>query len=739
MGYKIMRYTHKVQLVVCCSFLVFLNKLSASPNASDKSDASKVSYIEPIGNIALSIEQRLDLARGYIDENKGQEALDAIKPLLNTAPPTYTALIIAAQSYAVLNDPAMSSEYFNKALLIAKTNDEKSLAEEGIAKMKLWIEQSQLDKNKNISENLSEQDSKSLDLVRKYINEDKGQPALDILKPMLANQPGFNVLILTAQSYAALNKPEVSLDYFQKALLLAKTAEEKAIANSGINKMKLWLKQNKSQPASGTQRPSAQSQRLDLARQYIAADEGLKALNALRPLLTAKPDYDVLILTAQSYAVLNKPRISLEYYQKALAIAKNSVERQIAYFGIGKMQFWIGQYFRARATYEKILLEKPNKGDYELAMAGRVKSMAYADRPMLAFRTIPESLTFTTPEMVIAAGQASLWSDWADITKNIVTQYASIINKIPKDSPLNSDYQDLLWQMNQATWPNVATPMFFYSSDSEGFIVKRGALDYTHYWSQVFQSSVAVEQAIYTQYGAELKGTGVAFGQMWRPTRTLTFRGQIEPTDFDLWSPTLWAASGNYRPNDYFSFGVNGLREVVETFPAFSQHITDDQVNGSIRLNPVPYIQLNGSLNQLDFSDTNVRNGYYFSAMAQLSTEYGVSLTLQERGFTNKFVSPYYFSPNRYSAETVILRLSSKAGSVWHYYIDGGYGSQLVTVNDVPSSSSPTHQWGCGINGPLTDRIILSANYLMTNQASSFIDSPNYSYQAGTISLKFLL
>lgn len=732
MGYKIMRYTRFLKLVVCCGFFIFLNKLSASSESLDKSSSMQASYIEPIG-IMLSKDQRLDLARGYIDEDKGQEAFDAVKPMLNNTPQEYDALIIAAQSYAVLNDPMMSSDYYNKALLIAKTNEEKSLAEAGIAKMKIWIAQSQSENGQNINE----QDTKTLDLVRKYINEEKGQQALDALKPLLVNKPGYDVLLLAAQSYAVLEKPKISLDYYQKARLIAKTKDERDIADSGIKKMKIWLKQNKRAP--GKKRSSVMSQRLDLARQYIAADKGQKALEVLQPFLTAKPEYDVLILAAQSYAEIDKPRKSLESYQKALEIANNSEERQVAYFGIAKMQFWIGQYFRARATYEKILKEKISKGDYELAMAGRIKSMAYADRPMLAFRTLPKSLIFTTPEMVVAAGQAALWSDWADITKNIVTQYATILKKLPKDSPLSKDYKDMLWQMNQATWPNIVTPYFFYSADSEGFDVKRGTLDYTHYWSQTFQSSVGVKHAVYTQLGTELKSTGVYFGQIWRPTRALTFKGQIEPSDFQLWNPTLWAASGNYRSNDYFSFAINGLREVVETFPAFYQHITDNQINGSIRINPLPYIQLNGSLSQLDFNDTNVRNGYYVSATSQLSTEHGVSLILQERGFTDKFVSPYYFSPNRYTADTLILRFGSKAGSVWHYYIDGGIGTQLISVNDVPSSPSPTHQWGCGINGPITDRILLSANYLMTNQASSFTDSPNYYYQAGSVSLKFLL
>jgi tetratricopeptide (TPR) repeat protein len=191
--------------------------------------------------------------------------------------------------------------------------------------------------------------------------------------------------------------------------------------------------------------------------------------------------------------MLDNPMLALMYYNAALNIAKAPDERQVAYFGIAKMQFWLGHYVRAETTYRDLLTEHLNRKDYELALAGLIKSLAYQDKTRLAYSYVPEDMVFTTPEMVIAASQASLWSDWGDITRDILTEYQPITQKLDPWSPLGGDFRDLQWQTALATSPNTLTPTFFYSGDSDGFIKRHSTLNYRRYWSQIFQTSVGVD------------------------------------------------------------------------------------------------------------------------------------------------------------------------------------------------------------------------------------------------------
>ncbi|MGB6976673.1 MAG: tetratricopeptide repeat protein [Gammaproteobacteria bacterium] len=483
------------------------------------------------------------------------------------------------------------------------------------------------------------------------------------------------------------------------------------------------------------------SKQLEIAKKFTNADKGREALKILKPLLLTHSNFDVYLLTAQAYADSDEPILALRYYNLALEISKDAEERHVALFGVGKMRFWLGQYVRAEQVYKLLLSERLNKEDHELALAGLVKSLAYQDRTRTAYSLIPPDLVFTTPEMVVAASQASLWSDWPDIAEEIMGDYQHILDKLDPWSALGQDIRDVAWQADLATSPNVITPTFFYASDTDDFIIRHSTLDYTHYWSQIYQTSVGVEHLLYTQPvqpGSPLSANGIYLGQTWRPTRDLIFTGRVEPTNYASWHPVLWSLGGRYRPNDYIGFNLLGFREIVEAFPALANRIADNQYSAGVTLYPVPYITVDASVNNLQFNDSNVRNGYYASIQALLLTDLGLYGILQTRGFTDKFQTPNYFSPSRYTSETAILRLSRRLGATWQYYIDGGVGQQSITPQGSPAGKSPTNQWGLGISGPISSWLIFSAYYAQTTQASAFTNSATYKYQYGAASLNFL-
>lgn len=583
----------------------------------------------------------------------------------------------------------------------------------------------------SLADNLS-QPARSLAMAKQFIDADQGKRAWAIIQPLLRQNTNFDVFILAAQANAELDNPELARDFYEKAYAVAKTPIQKNVADAGIAKMDAWAlsqRAHKSRP-----KPSVY-----LIRTHINNGEGTQALTILKPQLDDKPTYALQMLAAQSYAVINQPQKALESYIRARLMAKSKGEVRAAELGIAKMQFWLGEFYRAEHTYEQILQHQPEKTDRELALAGKVKSLAYMDRPMRAYRSIPDNLIFTTPDMVVAAAQAALWSDWADISSNILKTYAPIRREIPANSPLDKDLKDLVWQVNQGVSPNTINPAGFFSGDSENFQVSRGWLDYSHYWSQKNQTFVGTKYTHYSQDTFALDAESVYFRQTWRPTRQLIVRGQVEPTNFQGWQPVFGVGGFYYQPNDYLRFTAGGLREVVETFPAFTQHITDSQVNAGVAIKPLPYIQLNGALSKLDFSDTNDRYGYYVSASALVLPRWGLSLLLQKRSYKDRFVSPYYFSPNYYDANTAVLRFASRTKGVWHYYVDGGIGNQVVQVNGTLSNYVPTHQWGVGITGPIRSWLILNAYYSTSNQATSFRNTPDYRYQSGGVSLNILL
>lgn len=479
---------------------------------------------------------------------------------------------------------------------------------------------------------------------------------------------------------------------------------------------------------------------IKFAKQMLEEDKGNEALVSLTPLLSQDPSFTILILTAKSYAAIDKPAIALKYYKKSLTKATSLEEERVASFGIARMQFALDQYVRAKGTYEKILQQPLNTEDYELALAGYVKSLAYYDRPRKGYNSIPDNFTYTTPQMVVAAAQASLWSDWADITKCIVNNNQAILSTLPLNSSLAKDMRDVQWQMDLATSTHVITPDFYYFTDSDGFFIRKLSLYYTHYWNQIYQTTLGTERIRYTQPDQNLVARDIYLEQLFRPTRTITVRANIKPTEYQSWNPFLWLISANYRPNDYIALKLNAFKEVVETFPAFANKITTNSYSVGTFLNPVPYVRFDLSTYQLHFSDNNIRHGYFTLGQADIWPSIGLSAMLRFRHFTNNFQSPNYFSPDSYTERMYLLRISRKYNAVWHYYIDGGMGRQWLnpTASD-PSSSSRTHQWGIGVRGPISKHLILTLFYTSAFQASAFTSSSGYHYQTGGATLNILL
>ena len=628
--------------------------------------------------------------------------------------------------------------------------------------------------------NYSKEYTKAVTLMR----NGRYNEAIAILVPLTKTNENYHLFLSLGDAHASINQPKKAIYYYKIVYRKAKKSGDNLfirVARFKIAKLQLWLGQIEDASSSykellamklpkddikiaenglkeinsfkvkkiAEEKHNLYESNIQKARNFLVASNGKMAFETIRIYLKTTSDFRVYMIAAGYMAMTEHPEKALFFYEKALQYANSDEEKTSALYNIARMQFWLSNYVRAEKTFRLLLKYNLTPNEKELALAGIVKSLAYYDRPRKAYKTIPKDLIFTTPELTIAAAQAASWSNWADITKSILTSYQPITNNINPNTSLSSDLKDLQWQTKLATSKGVITPSIFSSHDSENFNKTRTMLDYSRFWSQLTQTSVGIDYINYTQFSPnKLHAKGFYIGQTIRPTRDVILRGQIEPTeyknlsDFDhsLWVPFLWNASAAYTPNDYVTLRFAAVKEVIETFGAFDNKITDNQYAGSLSLNPIPYVNLNGSYSLLKMSDNNERNTYNLSATVNVLPDYGLSATGMIRGFNDKFTSPYYFSPYKYSADTIMLKFGRKLGPTWHYYLDGGLGRQYITRQaDSPTASSPTYQFGLGVTGPINSWLVFNAYYADIHQASAFLDSNNYHYQYGGISLNFML
>ena len=541
-----------------------------------------------------------------------------------------------------------------------------------------------------------------------------------------------------------LSQDQEATTSYQQLLAMDLSDSERSIVQAGLTKASTVELQNTMQKKHQLYEATLQQ-----ARDDIQLFDGKRAYSLIKNYLDSEPNTNLYLIAADSMTITDNPQQALNYYQQAFQSSQHIIDKKYALFGIAKMQFWLGQYVRAEATYRLLLTYNLNAKEHELALAGLVKSLAYYDRPRSAYHLIPNDLVFTTPELVIAASQASSWSNWSDITKSTLIKYQPITKNINLRTSLGKDLQDLQWQTKLATTPHVITPTVFYSHDSENFDKTRSILNYSYYWSQLAQTTTGIEYIVYTQNAPNrLDASGFYIGQTLRPTRDVIIQGQIEPTEYknltptvrSNWAPILWNANASYTPTDYLSLRVLALREVLETFAAFDDRLFDNQFSAAATINPLPYVQFNGSYSRLNISDSNHRNSFFLSSNVLVWPSYGLTATGTLREYTDEFTSPDYFSPYNYKAANIMLKVGRKLGATWHYYVDGGVGRQFIIPRPgEPTAASPTYQFGLGITGPINSWLVFNAYYADVHQASAFLDSPEYHYQYGGISLNIMM
>lgn len=792
---KLAQSENNITLQQIILFATARTQIALKKPADAQSTYQKIKELQPNKQIPteniqqldnLNIEIELQQIKELVNKGESQKANQLIQPYLKY--PLVTVNLLKGDILASLNEPKDALVYYNKTLTIAKSEKNTTyehIALFAIARMELALRndnQAEQIYQQLLSIKLSDTDRKvaleglkraefikqednfntELTKIQATIDKGQGKKAQQLVTPLLTTHKTARVFLLAAQSNALLNNPKSALNYYELAYSAAKKENVEVlqrIALFGIARTQLALNQPKEAQKTYLQILKIKLQGKDkiLAQQglnkskyvallqtiywYIHAGEGWKAYELTLPLIKNNQAI-YYILAAQSMISINNPIAALNFYKTAyqVAIKDNQKEKQIeALTGIANMQMWLDYYVRATKTYRMLLTYSLGLKDYELDKAGLVKSLAYRDNTYAAYNEIPWDIHFTSPDMVIAALQTTLWLGQGDLSKKIYSDYQSILKKIKPGSHHYNDLKNIEWQLCLETAPYQIKPDVYYFQDSENFIIQRDKLGARRYWSQYWQSRLALSYLKYAQNGETIKGTSFLINQTWKPSRYLNFSAEAAPTQLNNhWDPILWNVTGSYSPNDFISFFATTAKELVEGFAAITHDISlNSYILGGI-LKPLPYVRVVGSSYQYGFSDNNTRKGFNVLGTVTVLPQMGIYTGYRIRNYSSAFKSPYYFSPNQYKDNVYILGISHKIATTWRYFWEGGYGDQTIKIGpDTPSGTAPSWFYKVGLRGPISPCIFLDVQYGDYQQASAFVDSTNYRFHEILASLTF--
>lgn len=757
--------------------------------------------MQQINNLQLEI--KLQEIRDLLNKGEKNKAQQQIKPLLVHT--TSSVYLLAGDILASMEKPEKALDYYKQthSYAIAEKNQTyQQLALFAQARMYLamhkgsdarQIYQRLLQMNLNAADHTvakngleradavkllppgykgQSQSSKEIETIQKLIDKGEGKRALELVQPLLTSNKQALVYLLAAQGKALTDQPHAALTYYQQAYVLA-IQENKEVLNRialfGIARMQVasgqleaarktylqilqtklvasdrLLAQKGLNKIDGLKRQSAHNELIQTINAYINSGQGSKAYELILPLIKKFNQPIYYTLAAKSMIASNNPHQAMIFYNLAYqrALRNKDIEAQReALTGIATMQMWLDQYVRATKTYRLLLTYPLNPKEYELAKAGLVKSYAYRGRTYTAFDEIPWDLRFTSPHMVIAALQTTLWTGQGDIAKDLFFKYQSVLNEIKPNTHLSRDLKNIEWQLALETAPYQLMPEFYYFKDSEDFTIQKGTLRARRYWSQQWQSRVALNYLKYAQYGDTVNGKSFLFNQTWRPSRHFILDGEVLPTSLNNnWSPTQWGSSALFIPNDFISFNAAIREELIEGFPAILNHNFYHSYSVGGALQPASYVNLKSTIYQLNMNDTNTRNGYNFYGTLTFLPTIGVYTGYSIRSFTSKFRSPFYFSPNYYSNNLYLLGISHPLGSTWRYFGEGGYGSQSIkNLPDSVTGTGPSWFYKCGLRGPIRRNIFFDIQYGNYRLASNFVDSQDYRFHTILTTLTFSL
>jgi len=482
--------------------------------------------------------------------------------------------------------------------------------------------------------------------------------------------------------------------------------------------------------------PPSYWRELHAAEQLIGQDQAQQALAKLKILNQTKLDFRSAIATARSYAALNNPRMSLLYYRIARSKAgSNPTFHRIAWFGIGKMQLWLGGYKQAQTTYRTILQHPLDRHDRELALQGLVNSLSFADKPMQAYAIGERAAPFVQPGLALATARAALWAGWPFHAKHILDTHALILHKVNPSSRMARHIHELQRDIDAETLPYFLLSGFHHEKDSDKLEINKILFGVGWRFSPTATLKFITQRVFISQRDKHFNAQIYQLGQLWRQSKQLVWRLQAGSYVFHHWTPIIWHGSMSYRPGDTFQVQIYSLREVIETITAIEHKISAITVGITPHINFSHRFKLSGSFYGMHFSDRNSRYGFSVSGLWLVSTRLGLYVIPRVRYFNNSHTNTLgYFNPKRFHEESILVKLQRHLGGAdWSYYVVAGPGVQTVT----PGDTSPTFFFEAGIRGYIYRSVTLAVNVGYTNSDYQNTTGFNRHYANIALSIPF--
>lgn len=446
---------------------------------------------------------------------------------------------------------------------------------------------------------------------------------------------------------------------------------------------------------------------------------------ALDPQVTATP-------SLTSCALLTETLPALSCYQSVVQSTSNTTTRRITLFKVAKLQLSLDEYEAAAHTYQTLLASNLDPVDTEIALEGWVNSMSFNDKPIAAYNRAKKHTPFHQPGLVIATARAALWANYPYQSKNLLNEYAGILNNVEANTRLGSDLQTLRLQTYAQTADYIFNVTSRYETDSDFQSLTRQTLQLVRNWNENNLSVVTADQAYYQQPGlGHVIGNLLQLRHQIRFTPYTLAEAGISSGDYAGWRPVFWQAAVVVRPNDNWAGRIYGNRSVVESLIAVQQETTATTF-GLSASRVFPYhIRGTGEIYHTQFNDNNQRNGLFAEASYLLTPRYGITLLGRARYYHDSNTNTQgYFNPNSFQEEDVLVRWRQQIRSKGNWYVTTGPG--LQTLN--PGGVSPILLIEAGINYMFTKHVILHANAGYTN--SNYTSSSGYTRKYGEVSLE---
>jgi|GEM_PF-5035944 len=359
-----------------------------------------------------------------------------LPPIQSLVLPTlsFTKYIAKAQESAANNQPVLSLEFYQKALVEAIKNNRPAqirVARFGIGKMQLWLEQYQ-DAEATFQilhkDDLSPEDQQiALDGLVRAINYQNRPLEASKLLPEGYSISNPNLVISLAQAMldAGLKTQAESLINTYKNLL--QSIPKNSIADKQLTRLYAQIHSNKQQSV---------------------------AVNRLTTQAESSVINGFFNAAAVSQTEQNKPQMALNLYKKSLAqsLLNNKPQDALAArFGIAKMQLWLEQYAAAELTWRALYQDKLSPLDQQVALDGLIRAVNYQNRPKEALALLPGHYPIANPSLAVALMQVYMSLDSPQKAQAVLDQYRSLLSAIPDKSNLEQQLDKLKNQILLAT------------------------------------------------------------------------------------------------------------------------------------------------------------------------------------------------------------------------------------------------------------------------------------------------